>query len=194
MRLKPGGAVEVDDFSKTSADTIWAVGDVTDRINLTPVAIREGSAFAETVFHGRPTAFDHACVPTSVFSQPPVGVVGMTEAEARHAHRKVDIYRARFRPMKNMLADNPERVLMKLVVDGETDRVLGCHIVGPEGPELIQLAAIAVKAGLTKAQWGRDLRPPPHRRRGACDDAREIRATRTAGGAVKAQGRLGAPA
>ena len=153
VELDDKGAVKVDRFSKTTADSIWAVGDVTDRLNLTPVAIREASAFAETVFHDRPTAFDHADVPTSVFSQPPVGSVGLTEAQARHQFRTVDIYRTRFRPMRNALAGNDEQVLMKLVVCGESDRVLGCHIVAPEGPELVQLAAIAVKAGLTKAQW-----------------------------------------
>jgi glutathione reductase (NADPH) len=153
VALNDRGAVAVDDYSKTSVDHIWAVGDVTDRINLTPVAIREGQAFAETVFHGRPTAFDHAVVPTSVFSQPPVGTVGLTEAEARHQYKKVDIYLTRFRPMKNALGGSEERVLMKLVVCGESERVLGCHIVAPEGPELIQMAAIAVKAGLTKSQW-----------------------------------------
>ncbi len=153
VELNERGAVKVDRFSQTTAPNVWAVGDVTDRINLTPVAIREGAAFAETVFRGNPTAFDHADVPTSVFSQPPVGCVGLTEAQARHAHRKVDIYRTRFRPMRNVIGGSDERVLMKLVVDGETDRVLGCHIVAPEGPELIQLAAVAVKAGLTKAQW-----------------------------------------
>ena len=153
VKLNDKGAVAVDTYSKTNVDHIWAVGDVTDRLNLTPVAIREGQAFAETVFHNRPTAFDHDCVPTSVFSQPPVGVVGLSEAQARHDFKSVDIYLARFRPMKNVLGGSEERVLMKLVVDGETDRVLGCHIVAPEGPELIQMAAIAVKAGLTKAQW-----------------------------------------
>ena len=153
VELNDKGAVKVDRYSKTTADTIWAVGDVTDRINLTPVAIREAQAFAETVFHDRPTAFDHADVPTSVFSQPPVGVVGLTEAQARHTVRNVDVYRTRFRPMRNVIGGSDERVLMKLVVDGDTDRVLGCHIVAPEGPELIQLAAVAVKAGLTKAQW-----------------------------------------
>ena len=153
VELNEKGAVKVDRWSKTTADNVWAVGDVTDRINLTPVAIREAQAFAETVFHDRPTAFDHADVPTSVFSQPPVGVVGLTEAQARHQVRHVDIYRTRFRPMRNVIGGSDERVLMKLVVDGDTDRVLGCHIVAPEGPELIQLAAIAVKAGLTKAQW-----------------------------------------
>ena len=153
VELNDKGAVKVDAFSKTTADNVWAVGDVTDRINLTPVAIREAAAFAETVFHDRPTSFDHACVPTSVFSQPPVGVVGLTEAEARRSHGAVDIYRTRFRPMRNAIAGSDERVLMKLVVDAQSDRVLGCHIVAPEGPELIQLAAVAVKAGLTKAQW-----------------------------------------
>ena len=153
VALNDKGAVQVDAWSKTTADNVWAVGDVTDRLNLTPVAIREAAAFAETVFMDRPTAFDHADVPTSVFSQPPVGVVGMTEAQARHGGRKVDIYRTRFRPMRNALAGNDERVLMKLVVDATTDQVLGCHIVAPEGPELVQLAAVAVKARLTKAQW-----------------------------------------
>ena len=153
VELNEKSAVKVDAYSHTTVENIWAIGDVTDRINLTPVAIREAQAFAETVFHDRPTAFDHADVPTSVFSQPPVGVVGLTEAQARHAVRHVDIYRTRFRPMRNVIGGSDERVLMKLVVDGDTDRVLGCHIVAPEGPELIQLAAVAVKAGLTKAQW-----------------------------------------
>ncbi len=153
VRLNDRGAVAVDSFSRTNVPHIWAVGDVTDRLNLTPVAIREAQAFVETAFHGRPTQFDHADVPTSVFSQPPVGVVGLTEAEARHKLGKVDVYLARFRPMKTIFAGREDRVLMKLVVEASSDRVVGCHIVGPEGPELVQLAAIAVKAGLTKAQW-----------------------------------------
>ncbi len=153
VRLNAKGAVEVDAWSRTTAPNVWAVGDVTDRINLTPVAIREAQAFIETEFHGRPTRFDHADVPTSVFSQPPVGSVGLSEAEARHRHGKVDVYLTRFRPMKTILAASEERVLMKLVVDAASDKVVGCHIVGPDGPEMIQLAAIAVKAGLTKAQW-----------------------------------------
>ncbi len=153
VALNAGGAIAVDDFSRTNVEHIWAVGDVTDRVNLTPVAIREGHAFAETEFYGRPTKFDHADIATAVFSQPPVGVVGLTEGQARHAFKKVDIYRTAFRPMKVTFAGLPERTLMKLVVDGETDRILGCHIVGTDGPEMIQLAAIAVKAGLTKAQW-----------------------------------------
>ncbi len=153
VRLNAKGAVAVDDYSKTSVGHIWAVGDVTDRINLTPVAIREGAAFAETEFHGRPTRFDHKDVPTAVFSQPPVGVVGLSEGQARHQFKHVDIYRTRFRAMRTAFAGDGERTLMKLVVDGETGRVLGCHIVGPDAPEMIQLAAIAVRAGLTKPQW-----------------------------------------
>jgi glutathione reductase (NADPH) len=153
VKLNEKGAVVVDDYSKTSADNIWAVGDVTDRINLTPVAIREGQAFAETEFKGKPTTFDHADVATAVFSQPPVGSVGLTEAQARHKYGKVDIYMSRFRPMKSAFMNGDESVLMKLVVECGTERMLGCHIVGPEGPEIIQIAAVAVKAGLTKPQW-----------------------------------------
>jgi len=153
VALTEAGAVKVDDYSKTTADNIWAVGDVTDRINLTPVAIREGAAFAETEFYGRPTRFDHDTVATAVFSQPPVGVVGLTEAEARHRFDKVDIYLTRFRPMRSAFTGDEARMLMKLVVDAATGKVVGVHIVGPDSAEMIQLAAIAVKAGLTKAQW-----------------------------------------
>jgi glutathione reductase (NADPH) len=153
VRLNEKGAVAVDDYSKTSAANIWAVGDVTDRINLTPVAIREGAAFAETEFMGRPTKFDHADVATAVFSQPPVGTVGLSESEARHRFKSVDIYRTRFRPMRTSFAGDSDRMLMKLVVCGETQRVLGCHIVGADSAEMIQMAAIAIKAGLTKPQW-----------------------------------------
>jgi glutathione reductase (NADPH) len=153
VKLNDKGAVAVDAYSRTNVPHIWAVGDVTDRMNLTPVAIREAQAFAETEFYGRPMTFEYDAIPTAVFSQPPVGVVGMTEAQARHAHGQVDIYLTRFRPMRTLFAGSATRVLMKLVVESKTDRVLGCHIVGDEGPETIQLAAIAVKAGLTKAQW-----------------------------------------
>jgi len=153
VRLSEAGAVEVDDYSRTSVENIWAVGDVTDRINLTPVAIREGAAFAETEFRGRPTRFDHEFVATAVFSQPPVGVVGFTEAEARHLYKRVDIYKARFRPMKYAFAGRDERVLMKLVVEAETERIVGCHIAGDDAPEMIQMAAIAIKMGVTKPQW-----------------------------------------
>ena len=153
VKLSDKGAVAVDDYSRTNVEHIWAVGDVTDRMPLTPVAIREGQAFAETVFYDRPTRFDHADVPTAVFSQPPVGCVGLTEAQARHKLGPVDIYLTKFRPMKETFVGGEERMLMKLIVDRATDKVVGCHIVGHDGPEIIQLAAIAVKAGLTKAQW-----------------------------------------
>lgn len=147
------GAVVVDDYSRTNVANIWAVGDVTDRINLTPVAIREGAAFAETEFAGRPTRFDHQDVASAVFSQPPIGSVGMSEAAARHGGSKIDVYRSVFRPMKSAFYGGEERMLVKLVVDQETGRVLGCHIVGPDAPEMIQMAAIAVRAGITKPQW-----------------------------------------
>jgi glutathione reductase (NADPH) len=153
VSLNAEGAIKVDDYSRTSVENIWAVGDVTDRINLTPVAIREGAAFAETVFYDRPTRFDHEMVASAVFSQPPIGAVGMTEAEARHAHGRVDIYKAAFRPMKYTFAGQDQRCLMKLVVDAESQRILGCHVVGPDAPEIIQMAAIALKMGVTKQQW-----------------------------------------
>ncbi|MBX7248183.1 MAG: glutathione-disulfide reductase [Caulobacteraceae bacterium] len=153
VELNEAGAIRVNEFSKTSADNIWAVGDVTDRINLTPVAIREAVAFHETVYRDNPSSFDHDMVPSAVFSQPPVGVVGLSEAEARKTVGKVDIYLTRFRPMKYAFMGSDERMLMKLVVEAATDRLLGVHIVGPDAPEMIQLAAIAVKAGITKKQW-----------------------------------------
>jgi glutathione reductase (NADPH) len=153
VKLVGRGAVAVDDYSKSNVDNIWAVGDVTDRIALTPVAIREGAAFAETEFYGRPTAFDHEMVASAVFSQPPVGAVGLSEADARHQYGKVDIYRAVFRPMKATFYGGQERMLMKLVVNPADDKLLGCHIVGPDAPEMIQMAAIALKMGVTKAQW-----------------------------------------
>ncbi|CAN5353370.1 glutathione-disulfide reductase [soil metagenome] len=154
VELTNQGAVKVDTLSKTTADNIWAIGDVTDRMNLTPVAIREAVAFHETVYKDNPQHFDYEAVATAVFSQPPVGVVGVTESEARHScSMGVDVYVARFRPMKYAFTGSDERVLMKLVVDAGSQKVVGVHIVGPEAPEMIQLAAIAVKAGLTKAQW-----------------------------------------
>ena len=153
VELNGKGAVAVDDFSQTNVPHIFAVGDVTDRANLTPVAIREAAAFAQTVYYDRPTKFDHADIPTAVFSQPPAGVVGLTEAQARHKLGRVDVYRTTFRAMKTAFAGDDEQTLMKLVVCPHSGRVVGCHIVGPDAPEMIQLAAIAVKAGLTKAQW-----------------------------------------
>ena len=147
------GAVIVDAWSRTNVPNIWAVGDVTNRINLTPVAIREAAAFVETAFRGNPQSFDHETVASAVFSQPPIGAVGLTEAEARHAGGEIDIYRSVFRPMKGTFYGAEERTLMKLVVERQGGRVLGCHIVGPDAPEIIQMAAIAIKLGVTKAQW-----------------------------------------
>jgi len=153
VELDKSSAVVVDEYSKSSVDNIYAVGDVTNRINLTPVAIREGAAFAETCFNDNPQKMDYTFIPKAVFSQPPVGSVGYAEHEARKAFKNIDIYKTNFRAMKNMLTGSEERVLMKLVVDGDTDRVLGCHIVGAEAAEMIQCVAIAVKAGLTKKQF-----------------------------------------
>jgi len=143
----------VDEFSRTSVPNIYAVGDVTNRVNLTPVAIREGHAFADTVFGGRPTAVDHSNVPTAVFSEPEVGVIGLTEAAACKRLPKVDIYKTTFRPMKMSLAGRDTRAFFKLVVDGDTDRVVGCHIVGPDAGEMIQLVGIAVKMNATKRDF-----------------------------------------
>jgi glutathione reductase (NADPH) len=147
------GGIMVDHFSKTSADNIYAIGDVTHRVNLTPVAIREGHAFADTVFGKRPVQVDHADIPTAVFSQPEVGTVGLTEEEARARFSHVDIYKATFRPMKATLSGRDTRMLMKLVVDGRSDRVVGCHIVGDGAAEIIQAVAIAVKMKATKADF-----------------------------------------
>jgi glutathione reductase (NADPH) len=151
------GGIMVDHFSKTSADNIYAIGDVTHRVNLTPVAIREGHAFADTVFGKRPVQVDHADIPTAVFSQPEVGTVGLTEEEARARFPHVDIYKATFRPMKATLSGRDTRMLMKLVVDGRSDRVVGCHIVGDGAAEIIQAVAIAVKMKATKADFDATL-------------------------------------
>jgi glutathione reductase (NADPH) len=147
------GGIQVDAWSKTSVDNIYAIGDVTHRINLTPVAIREGHAFADTVFGKRPVQVDHATIPTAVFSQPEVGTVGLTEQEARAQVSHVDVYKTDFRPIKATMSGRDTRVLMKLVVDGSTDRVLGCHIVGDAAAEIIQAVAIAVKLKATKADF-----------------------------------------
>jgi glutathione reductase (NADPH) len=155
VKLNDKGAVIVDAYSRTNIPHIFAVGDVTDRVNLTPVAIREGQAFAQTEFMDRPTTFDHADIPHAVFSQPPAGVVGLTEADARKAFGAVDIYKTKFRPMKDMLTGDEERVMMKIVVRQKDDVVVGVHIVGPDAPEIIQAVAIAVKMGATKADFDR---------------------------------------
>jgi glutathione reductase (NADPH) len=148
------GAVHVDEWQKTSVPSIYAVGDVTDRLNLTPVAIGEGRAIAETLYNNNPIKMDHADVPTAVFSNPPIGTVGLTEEQARQQYGDdVDVYCARFRPMKNTLSGRDERIFMKLVVDGRSDRVLGCHMLGPDSPEIIQGLAIAVKCGASKRMF-----------------------------------------
>ncbi len=147
------GAIVVDDYSRTNVESVWAVGDVTNRINLTPVAIREGAAFAQTEFYDNPTTFDHEMVASAVFSQPAIGSVGLTEAEARHVHGQVDVYLSKFRAMKHTFSGGEERALIKLVVDAKSQKLLGCHVVAPDGPEIIQMAAIALKMGVTKAQW-----------------------------------------
>jgi glutathione reductase (NADPH) len=152
VELGERGAVKVDRFSKTSVDSIYAVGDVTDRVQLTPVAIREGHAFADTVFGGKPTAVDHSCVPSAVFSHPPLCGVGLTESEAKNQLGSIRVYTSDFRPMKNVLAGRNERSLYKMICD-EADKVVGIHLLGPDSPEILQAAAVAVKAGLTKADF-----------------------------------------
>jgi glutathione reductase (NADPH) len=153
VRVNDKGAIEVDRFSCTSVPHIYAVGDVTDRIALTPVAIREGHAFADTVFGNRPTVADHVNVPTAVFSEPEIGVIGLTETQAREDFPRVDIYKTTFRTMKTAFLGGEARMLMKLIVDGASDRVLGCHIVGPDAGEMIQVLGIAIKMGATKADF-----------------------------------------
>ena len=153
VKLGLTDAIEVNEFSQTSVPHIYAVGDVTDRIALTPVAIREGHAFADTVFGRKPTPVDHTNVPTAVFSEPECGVIGLTEAQACETLAKVDIYKTSFRPMKATLAGRDTRTFIKLVVDGSNDRVVGCHMVGPDAGEIIQLVGIAVKMKATKADF-----------------------------------------
>jgi glutathione reductase (NADPH) len=153
VTLAKNGGIAVDEYSRTSAPNIYAVGDVTNRINLTPVAIREGHAFADTMFGGKPSKVDHTNVPTAVFSEPEVGTVGLTEAEARARLARTDIYKAMFRPLKATLSGRDTTILMKLVVDGSSDHVVGCHVVGEGAAEIAQMAAIAVKLGATKADF-----------------------------------------
>ncbi len=153
VQVDKSGAVVVDEFSRSSVASVYAIGDVTNRMNLTPVAIRDGHAFADTIYNNRPTAVDHRSVPSAVFARPPIGTVGLGEGDARLSHGEVDIFRTNFRPMRNMISGNQERTLMKLVVDRKTDQLLGVHIAGEDAPEMVQLAAVAVKAGLTKKQW-----------------------------------------
>lgn len=152
VEMDKNGAIVVDEYSKTNIDNIYAIGDVTDRIQLTPVALAEGMAFARTVFAGEPTSMSYENVPSAVFSQPPIGTVGLTEADARKDH-DVLIFQSRFRPMKHTLSGRDEHSVMKLIVDKKTDRVLGAHMIGDDAPEIIQGIGIAVKAGATKADF-----------------------------------------
>jgi glutathione reductase (NADPH) len=147
------GGIAVDNFSRSSVPNIYAIGDVTHRTNLTPVAIREGHAFADSVFGKRQIEVDHANIPTAVFSQPEVGTVGLTETQARAQFSHVDIYKTDFRPIKSTMSGRDTRILMKLVVDGTTDRVVGCHIVGDTAAEIVQAVAVAVKMKATKADF-----------------------------------------
>ena len=153
VALNEKGAIAVDADNRTNVPTVFAVGDVTDRVQLTPVAIREGHSFADRQFGEKNWHVDYNAIPSAVFSNPPLGSVGMTEAQARNAYGQVKIYTSDFRPMKNVLAGRNERALYKLVVDAATDRVVGAHMIGPDAPEILQAVAIAVKAGLTKAQF-----------------------------------------
>jgi glutathione reductase (NADPH) len=150
----------VDEWSQTAVPSVYAVGDVTDRINLTPVAIREGHAFADTVFGARPVKADHALVPSAVFTRPEFGTVGLTE-EAARAAGPIEVYATAFRPMRSAFAGRPERALMKLVVAADTRKVLGCHIVAPEAGEMIQLAAVAIRMGATKEDFDRTVAVHP---------------------------------
>jgi glutathione reductase (NADPH) len=153
VELQSDGEVVVDRFSTSTVPSIHAVGDVTNRVNLTPVAIREGHALADTLFGGKPTAVDHACIASAVFTTPEIGTVGLTEAQARERYGIVDIYKTSFRPIKATLSGRTDRTVMKIVVDGTTDRVLGVHILGHEAGEMAQLVAIAVRMGATKSDF-----------------------------------------
>lgn len=155
VRLGAEGEVVVDEWSRTSVDGIWAIGDVTNRVNLTPVAIREGHAFADTEFGQTPWKMEYENIPTAVFSQPEVGTVGLSEDTARRLHGEVDIYRTEFRPMRNVISGAPARTLMKLVVRASDQIVLGVHVVGDDAAEMIQTAAIAVRMGATKQDFDR---------------------------------------
>ncbi len=153
VALTARGSVAVDDRYRTNVDNIYAIGDVIDRVQLTPVAIAEGMVVADNLFNGKDRTLDYAGVPTAVFCQPNIGTVGLTEAQAREQHANVRIFESTFRPMKHTMSGRNERTMMKLVVDADTDRVLGAHMVGPDAGEIIQGLGVALKAGATKSQF-----------------------------------------
>nr|AFS30566.1 glutathione reductase [Dimocarpus longan] len=153
VKMDKNGAIEVDEYSRTSVPSIWAVGDVTDRINLTPVALMEGGALAKTLFQDQPTKPNYRAVPSAVFSQPPIGQVGLSEEQAIQQYGDIDVFTANFRPLKATLSGLPDRVFMKLIVCAKTNKVLGLHMCGEDAPEIVQGFAVAVKAGLTKADF-----------------------------------------
>ncbi|MEM8729197.1 MAG: FAD-dependent oxidoreductase, partial [Pseudomonadota bacterium] len=160
VKLARNGAIEVDAYSQTAVPSIYAIGDVTNRVNLTPVAIREGMAFVETVFKGNPTPVDHDLIPSAVFTQPEMGTVGLSEEAAREIE-PIEVYSTSFRPMQSTFAQMRGRVMMKLVVSKETRKVLGCHIVAPNAGEMIQLAGISIKMGATKEDFDRTVAVHP---------------------------------
>ena len=153
VELGKNGAILVDEDNQSSVPSIYGIGDVTDRVQLTPVAIREGQAFADTMYGNKPTRVDYTNIPSAVFSHPPIASVGLTESQARDRLGTYKTYVSDFRPMKNVLAGRNERSLYKLIVDEESEKVVGIHMIGPDAPEILQAAAIAVKAGLTKSQF-----------------------------------------
>ncbi|MFK7895100.1 MAG: glutathione-disulfide reductase [Myxococcota bacterium] len=153
VNLAKDGSIPVDEYSRTNVPSIWAVGDVTNRINLTPVAIHEGVCLSQTLFNDNPRSPDHENVPAAVFSQPPIGTVGLTEAQAREKYGEIDVYRSAFRALKHTLTNGHERTMMKLIVDRASDRVVGLHMVGAEAGEIVQGFAVAIKAGATKADF-----------------------------------------
>ncbi|MDE2288595.1 MAG: glutathione-disulfide reductase [Burkholderiales bacterium] len=161
VALDPAGAIRVDEESRTNIASIYAIGDVTNRVNLTPMAIREGHAFADSVFGNRPTRVDHTLVPTAVFSTPELGTLGLTEAQARERYARLQVYKTQFRPMKATLSGRDERVFMKLLVDGQTDKVVGAHLLGEASGEMIQLLGVAMTMGATKADFDRTLAVHP---------------------------------
>lgn len=157
IALDGSGAIKVDRYSRSSVDNIYAVGDVTNRVNLTPVAIREGAAFAETVYNDNPVSVDHSDIASAVFSQPELGTVGLTETEARETYGEINVFKSTFRPMKLALTDIDEKMIMKLIVDKASDRVVGCHIMGPDAGEMVQVVGVAVKMNATKADFDRTI-------------------------------------